>query len=445
MSDSITADAAPDEIFVRYDYHIMAKELIEIIIKDYALNEESRKGFFEELDKSYLKRSNDFLTFIYPQGKKSNIIPVPVSKEKLNEFNKELNDKLYQFQAKFNDKIDFELSELIPWVKLLKQESTKNFQTLIGKKYPKIKNIFRSVLASNEIPVIHLDEDIIAFPIEFMYLDYGEFGEKKYENHIDQVFRFIAFSFYIKRYEDRWVESKKHNTDSESLSIKYFCHDEFKCERSFFSLLSKEIIDLKGPWPSDVNVYSKYEFEQEFTKHIQENTKNFKSEDSSLDIIQHFTCHGEIDQKSQLDSKLTFGNNISVSLNALGGKEFVNVEATPIIVFHACQSGEKTLGFSFPDIFMNTEHFSARAYVGPQVEISGTFVQEFSKIFYKRLLEGFTIGEALLKAKRFFIEAFNNPLGLLYIFYGDPEIKVSDGVEKFPQILEFRDLSQECE
>ena len=48
----------------------------------------------------------------------------------------------------------------------------------------------------------------------------------------------------------------------------------------------------------------------------------------------------------------------------------------------------------------------------------------FSRYFYTYLLQGLSLGEAIHRAKWKLVELHQNPLGVLYTVYADPELTV---------------------
>ena len=48
----------------------------------------------------------------------------------------------------------------------------------------------------------------------------------------------------------------------------------------------------------------------------------------------------------------------------------------------------------------------------------------YARSFYGALLSGRTVGAALVTARQELLHEFGNPLGLLYVLYGDPDIRI---------------------
>ena len=63
--------------------------------------------------------------------------------------------------------------------------------------------------------------------------------------------------------------------------------------------------------------------------------------------------------------------------------------------------------------------------LGTLCDISNTVAAHFAMVFYEALLSGKTVGEAMHEARWHLIDRHRNPLGLLYTFYGNVDLKVS--------------------
>jgi len=97
-----------------------------------------------------------------------------------------------------------------------------------------------------------------------------------------------------------------------------------------------------------------------------------------------------------------------------GPVEFHN---EPLIFVNACESSQLTpslSGESFVDFFLDR---GAAAFLGTECTMTAIFAHPFGEFVLRRLLNGETIGAALLAARRHFI-AKRNPLGLAYSQYG---------------------------
>jgi hypothetical protein len=76
---------------------------------------------------------------------------------------------------------------------------------------------------------------------------------------------------------------------------------------------------------------------------------------------------------------------------------------------------------SFPRHFLR---FGNRAVFGTETAIPDDIAAQFSRMFYEGMLDGgLSIGDAIFQA-RIRLLGRKNPLGILYTFYGDPDLIV---------------------
>jgi hypothetical protein len=150
--------------------------------------------------------------------------------------------------------------------------------------------------------------------------------------------------------------------------------------------------------------------------------------------IQHMSCHGRFDPKDPDQSKLVLGcpdGTVSLTLGELEA-EFTRLRlltkrptrGVPLVFLNACESAAAD-GYMSADSF--PRHFSiwsSRAVLGTETSVPDAVAAAFSRLFYQGLLDaGLTVGEAVLQARQRLL-ARDNPLGILYTLYGDPDLVV---------------------
>jgi hypothetical protein len=98
--------------------------------------------------------------------------------------------------------------------------------------------------------------------------------------------------------------------------------------------------------------------------------------------------------------------------------------ARPLVFLNACDSANMSPRFydGFVPFFLSR---GARGVVGTEVKTPALFAVEWAQAVIDRLLDGDAIGEAMLRARRQFLEAHRNPLGLLYAMYCDADTRVA--------------------
>ena len=161
---------------------------------------------------------------------------------------------------------------------------------------------------------------------------------------------------------------------------------------------------------------------------IKEKIRNF-------DFV-HFAGHADYNPKNAGDSgwRLTEG-----SLKAQDVMKMAGTATMPALVFsNACQSArteEWTLGVYFEDeIFGLANAFllaGVRHYVGTFWEISDEPSSRFALKFYKYLLSGMTIGEAIRRSRLALIKEYGEEtiVWASYVLYGDPTSNYRDQIE----------------
>ena len=77
---------------------------------------------------------------------------------------------------------------------------------------------------------------------------------------------------------------------------------------------------------------------------------------------------------------------------------------------------------SFVQLFLENGN---RGFIGTETRVPDLVATEYSRIFYKHLVGGETVGYAMHQAKWDLLRQFKNPLGVLYTLYGNPDLAVS--------------------
>ena len=119
---------------------------------------------------------------------------------------------------------------------------------------------------------------------------------------------------------------------------------------------------------------------------------------------------------------LTYGRLYLRDLRA----EPVRLDHRPIVILNMCQSAQILPGVSesFVSFFLDRK---ARSVIGTECPMTNEFAHPFSQQLFEELLRGRPLGEALRKARRYFIEK-RNPLGLAYTLFGSAAARYKPGV-----------------
>jgi CHAT domain len=144
--------------------------------------------------------------------------------------------------------------------------------------------------------------------------------------------------------------------------------------------------------------------------------------------ILHFACHCQSEEQ-EIDTLLfslsTEDPESEPIIIKLGSISFILVtqdkqfQCQPLVFLNACQSAggadalRKT--FNLPQMFIKR---GAEAVIATACPVPDRFAAAFAKQFYTFFIQkNMTIGEALQVTRKYFIEEYNNPLGLAYGLY----------------------------
>jgi hypothetical protein len=192
-------------------------------------------------------------------------------------------------------------------------------------------------------------------------------------------------------------------------------------------------IKLDGPWPDgEADVSAGLEA---VIKSLYDPTSPLKANPLQVAAqIQHLSCHGRFDPKDPRQSDLRLSCQDGTVILVLGKleQEFTRLRLetkkptrdVPLVFLNACESAA-TAGFMSADSF--PRHFrdwDSRAVLGVETTVPDNIAAAFSRLFYEGLLDAdLSLGEAVLQARQRLL-ARNNPLGILYTLYGDPDLVV---------------------
>lgn len=148
--------------------------------------------------------------------------------------------------------------------------------------------------------------------------------------------------------------------------------------------------------------------------------------------IQHFACHCDTGRANYQQYAMLLGRKpgIKVTLGQIddgiyrrSAHDGAFDDPRPLVFLNACGSSRidaRRFG-SFPRIFLAN---SFRAFVGTHADIPDQAAATFATLVYDELLEGRRLGEALVRARRSLMAKHGNPLGALYVLYGDAMLQI---------------------
>jgi hypothetical protein len=138
--------------------------------------------------------------------------------------------------------------------------------------------------------------------------------------------------------------------------------------------------------------------------------------------ISHFACHAQYVEKPRHHSYLKLSNDFCLSLRDIRNLQ-LELAGYPLVFLNACETGLRNplQTLDFVSLFLS---IGARGVIVTEADIPDRFAAQFVKHFYQSFLEGEGIGHCLLETRRHFLEEYDNPLGLIYGFYGDPSLHI---------------------
>ena len=188
----------------------------------------------------------------------------------------------------------------------------------------------------------------------------------------------------------------------------------------------KDSVSVAGPWPAAeplgpsavarVLVDSRYDI------------------DGSLGerpaALLHLACHSSSSDTSSQRHYINFGagENGRVSIRQLQEEVEVSgqeaIRPRPLVFLNACATVNPEMHdrSSFAKFFMQHQSLGV---LGTFCDISSAVASHFARYFYQQLFRGDTVGQALYAARWHLMEAHGNPLGLLYSFYGNADLRLT--------------------
>jgi hypothetical protein len=146
------------------------------------------------------------------------------------------------------------------------------------------------------------------------------------------------------------------------------------------------------------------------------------------------TNGGEIQVTQRLAGpELRFSNNEYVTLDALDqlsnglpAQDELLLTNRPLVLLNGCETGAAALyegiDRSFPSEFLQ---MGARGVIATEAPIWTSFGYDFGSALMLNMKSGQTASLALLRARQTFLRNHNNPLGLLYSYYGGVKTSIT--------------------
>lgn len=136
----------------------------------------------------------------------------------------------------------------------------------------------------------------------------------------------------------------------------------------------------------------------------------------------HFACHAFYNDKFPASSHILLSEEFSIFLRNMVAYK-ISINGPPLIIMNACETGNINPLYTsyFAAEFLN---YGALGVVATECAVNDAFAADFTQQLYPHLLQGKPLGESLLLTRRFFLEKYQNPSGLLYSMYAPPSTRL---------------------
>jgi hypothetical protein len=133
-----------------------------------------------------------------------------------------------------------------------------------------------------------------------------------------------------------------------------------------------------------------------------------------FDIAQ-IACHAKFHDNDRKRCYLELTRDFPIDLDDLKNYDVV-LDNSPLVILNACGTGNLNPQYAsnFTTMFLDQ---GAVGVVATECILPDAFAAEFTKALYQRFLNGAPLGECLLETRRYFLEVYANPAGLLYSMY----------------------------
>lgn len=153
-----------------------------------------------------------------------------------------------------------------------------------------------------------------------------------------------------------------------------------------------------------------------------EEFKAFKSFWGETLNLAHFAYHAFYEDPPNL-SHILLSDEFPISLQDMEVYG-ITINGHPLIIMNACETGNLNPLYTsyFAAAFLK---YGARGVVATECAVPDAFAADFAQQLYAHLLAGEPLGESLLATRRYFLEKYYNPSGLLYSMYAPPSIRLA--------------------
>jgi hypothetical protein len=289
------------------------------------------------------------------------------------------------------------------------------------------------------VPIVQMDCHDETLPLELLpVFDYGSMPPlRTYDELARAAARFLGFAAVVRRVGPDRVDADRVIHNEPALPVQVLRHHRLpsaRREARFLASLGAHV-RVEGPWP----VAERPETVADALLRALYAGHRLDGLPTDPPVqVHHFACHCDTtathddDYTLRLSTKRGWWRDISISLGELrqAYREWLVADRDhqrrrAIVVLNACASSRTNplTADSFARWFIASGH---RAFIGTETDVPDSVASAFAAAFYGRLLEACRpLGEAVTWARRDLLRDFRNPLGLLYVTYGDTDLAVA--------------------
>jgi hypothetical protein len=287
------------------------------------------------------------------------------------------------------------------------------------------------------LPIVQINCREDALPLELLpVFDLGTLTEPRtHDDRVRAASRFLGFTAVVRRTVAASTAADRLIRNDPALPVQFLRNWRLRSamrEAEFLAGLAGHV-RVEGPWP----VSGTREQVQDLllrALYAGDPLDGGTAGDPPVQI-HHFACHCDTTKKRddhytlRLSTKRGWRRSISLGQLRQAYRERLAADPDPhrhraIVMLNACGSShtDPRTAASFARWFVGSGH---RAFIGTETVVPDRVASAFAAAFYGRLLEARRpLGEAIVWARRDLLRDFRNPLGLLYVVYGDTDLTV---------------------
>lgn len=313
------------------------------------------------------------------------------------------------------------------------------FEDIFSDQINMIKSQLRGLRSGAIIRVLHNRKDTLLFPWELLLCDFGE-GGPEYVNFLGYrhvIFRHPASGSYPNFKKVEPVLKPR---------VALLANDELLYVREKKRQYLDRLVDSEHITLAD---FSKIASPSVDTDRRQRRLRDILT-DIDLKTI-NFACCMTPDNGTEGSFQILFDESLRFDISQMR-QMLRRIGGKPIVLFNLRSDRLGTKGmqtydhydynhvFQWVDMFLES---GAAGVITTDVAIPDRFAANFAVQVYQYLLEGRTIGQSLLQARRKMLNSTHNPLGLVYSLYAEPNqtLTIADktGTIPTPECEEHKD------